>query len=365
MASEAAAPVTAATEAYERWLGKRLDIVEADLKLKNKLMQDSVFVFLRGTFYRWAALWQEAVPGLAKAPRVLAVGDLHVENFGSWRDTEGRLIWGVNDFDEVARMPYAVDLVRLVTSAIFAKRENGLTIDDGASAAAVLEGYSASLDSGGKPFVLEESHPDLRAMAMGAERDPVKFWGKLVSLASAVPPKRVQRLLNGWLPEGAAEALFYSRIAGVGSLGRPRYVGIAQCNGGLAAREAKAWLPSAWGWAAGRPKDHVLAVRLLKRAVGQRDPFYVVKDGWVVRRLGPHCGRIELAQFPKHRDEKAILKAMGAETANLHLATTGAREEVLRDLGKRKSDWLHDASQAMATATERDWKAYCSAGEGA
>ena len=92
-------------------------------------------------------------------------------------------------------------------------------------------------------------------MAMGAERDPVKFWGKLVSLTSAVPPKRVQRLLNGWLPEGEAETLFYSRIAGVGSLGRPRFVGIAQCNGGLAAREAKAWLPSAWGWAAGRPKD--------------------------------------------------------------------------------------------------------------
>jgi hypothetical protein len=365
MASEAIPPVAAATQAYERWLGKRLDIVEADLALKHKLMQGSFFVFLRGTFYRWAALWQEAVPELAKVPRVLAVGDLHVENFGTWRDTEGRLIWGVNDFDEVARMPYAVDLVRLVTSAMFAKHENGLTIDDNAAAAAVLEGYSASLESGGKPFVLEESHPDLRAMAMGAERDPVKFWGKLVSLASAVPPKRVQRLLNGWLPEGAAETLFYSRIAGVGSLGRPRYVGIAQCNGGLVAREAKAWLPSAWGWAAGRPKDQPLAVRLLKRSVRQRDPFYVVKDGWVVRRLGPHCGRIELAQFPKHRDDKAILRAMGAETANLHLATNGAREELLRDLGQRKPGWLHDAAQAMATATERDWMAYRSAGEGA
>jgi len=136
MASEAAPPVAAATDAYERWLGKRVDIVETDLKLKHKLMQGSVFVFLRGTFYRWAALWQEAVPDLAKAPRVLAVGDLHVENFGTWRDTEGRLIWGVNDFDEVARMPYAVDLVRLVTSAMFAKHENGLTIDDNAAAAA-------------------------------------------------------------------------------------------------------------------------------------------------------------------------------------------------------------------------------------
>jgi hypothetical protein len=56
---------------------------------------------------------------------------------------------------------------------------------------------------------------------------------------------------------------------------------------------------------------------------------------------------------------------MGAETANLHLATNGAREELLRDLGKRKPEWLHDAAQAMATATEQDWKAFRSAGEGA
>ena len=189
-------PVIAATQAYERWLHKHVVVVESDLKLKHQYMKDSLFAFLRATFYRWAALWQETCPELADAPRLLAVGDLHVENFGTWRDTEGRLIWGVNDFDEVARMPYAIDLVRLVTSAMFAKRENGLSIDDSAAATAALQGYSESLASGGKAFVLEENHPDLRAMALGAERDPVKYWGKLVSLASAEPPKRVQRLLE-------------------------------------------------------------------------------------------------------------------------------------------------------------------------
>jgi uncharacterized protein (DUF2252 family) len=71
---------------------------------------------------------------------LLAVGDLHVENFGTWRDTEGRLVWGANDFDEVASMPYTIDLVRLVTSAILAKNDGGLAIDAGAAATAVLEG---------------------------------------------------------------------------------------------------------------------------------------------------------------------------------------------------------------------------------
>ncbi len=52
---------------------------------------------------------------------MLAVGDIHVENFGTWRDAEGRLVWGVNDFDDAARMPYAIDIVRLATSAVLAE----------------------------------------------------------------------------------------------------------------------------------------------------------------------------------------------------------------------------------------------------
>jgi hypothetical protein len=350
-----AAPIIMATIDYEHWLHKRIDVVEPDLQLKHKEMEGSPFAFLRATFYRWVSLWLEVCPDLAEAPRVLAVGDLHVENFGTWRDTEGRLVWGVNDVDEAARMPYALDLVRLVTSAILAKRENGLAIDASSAATAVLEDYSESLEAGGKPFILEESHPSLREMAMGAEREPTQFWSKLTKLPSATPPKGIQRLLQRSFPDEAKDIAFSHRIAGVGSLGRPRYVATAQYNGGLAAREAKAWLPSAWGWAKGRPKEHAYSIRLLKHSVRQPDPYYVVKDGWVIRRLGPHCGRIELAQFPKRRDERLILRAMGRETANLHLATPDQRTSLLHDLSKRKPGWLINAAHAMSKATEQDW----------
>src|SRR6516164_3231578 len=68
-------------------------------------------------------------------------------------------------------MPYAVDLVRLVTSAILAQSENRLAIDASGAATAVLNGYAEFLEAGGKPFILEESHPHLREMALRAERD--------------------------------------------------------------------------------------------------------------------------------------------------------------------------------------------------
>ena len=117
-------PIVTATIDYEDWLSRQVDVVEADLHLKHRQMASSLFAFLRATFYRWGPLWRKTCPDLVEAPRVLAAGDLHVENFGTWRDKEGRLVWGVNDFDEVARMPYAADLVRLVTSAILAQSEN-------------------------------------------------------------------------------------------------------------------------------------------------------------------------------------------------------------------------------------------------
>src|SRR4029079_1809429 len=140
-------PIITTTSDYERWLKKHVAVVETDVQQRHKEMAPSLFAFLRATFYRWAALWSEVCPDLHKTPRVLAVGDLHVENFGTWRDAEGRLVWGVNDFDEVARMPYAVDLVRLVTSAILAERENRLSINAADAATAVLQGYTEFLQA--------------------------------------------------------------------------------------------------------------------------------------------------------------------------------------------------------------------------
>src|SRR5256885_5999219 len=103
------------TAAYETWLRAELgdEVVEKDIDTKHEKMAEAPFPFLRATYWRWAEMILDTCPELADAPPVLAVGDIHLENYGTWRDEEGRLIWGVNDFDEAAEMPYALDLVRL------------------------------------------------------------------------------------------------------------------------------------------------------------------------------------------------------------------------------------------------------------
>ncbi|MGO7785773.1 DUF2252 family protein, partial [Rhizobium ruizarguesonis] len=78
------------------------------------------------------------------APEVLAIGYTHLENFGTWRDIEGRLVCGVNDFDDAAVMHYAFDLVRLATSAVLARGDDGTSVR--MIGEMVLSGYRRGLE---------------------------------------------------------------------------------------------------------------------------------------------------------------------------------------------------------------------------
>jgi len=82
-----------ATSRFESWLERQTPLDRSHLALKHKLMSKGAFPFLRATFYRWIQLLAAVCPELIAAPKVLAVGDLHIENFGTWRDHEGRLVW--------------------------------------------------------------------------------------------------------------------------------------------------------------------------------------------------------------------------------------------------------------------------------
>ena len=73
--------IAKATERYEAWLARHLRLIEDDLNLKHEQMRLAPFPFMRATYYRWAQTWAEVSGDAARAPRVLAVVDLHVENF--------------------------------------------------------------------------------------------------------------------------------------------------------------------------------------------------------------------------------------------------------------------------------------------
>lgn len=348
-----------ATSSYEKWVASCISLDRPALSFKHKQMTLALFPFFRATFYRWVQTWREVAGDAAVAPSLLAVGDLHLENFGTWRDMEGRLIWGINDFDEVYTMPYTIDLVRLAASAHAATLEEHLSVRPRDASDAILEGYRDALEVGGRPFVLAENHRWLRKIALSRLRDATMFWRKLARLPKSRTRLRrdVESELRKLLPDRSLPCEKKRRVAGLGSLGHARVLLLGQWHGCYVAREAKALTPSACLWAKGKPASGPMHYgKILDCAVRVPDPFVRPYDGWLLRRLAPDCSRIELASLPASRDEEHLLYSMAWETANIHFGSRGAISAIKRDLAKRRGNWLHKAAKAMLRSVERDWR---------
>jgi Uncharacterized protein conserved in bacteria (DUF2252) len=347
--------------AYEAWLATQCDVVASDLKTKHKVMRDSAFMFLRATYFRWARRIPQICPELMDAPRPLCIGDLHLENFGTWRDADGRLVWGVNDFDEAAAMPYTLDLVRLATSIRLAPDR---AVSGHEAARLLIAGYLEGLELP-QPALLDEGETWLRPYAIGSEVESGKFWKKLDDRSKyplidgktdGKPPREVMRLLNASLPEGATKIRYRRRVAGGGSLGRPRYVAIADWRGGRVLREAKALVPSAWAWVHGTQPSGL--VRLAKGKYRAPDPMFDVQGKWIIRRLAPDSRKIELGEDARTDIESSFLQAMGFDLASIHAAGPAGVDALRRDLKRRPRGWLYQAAKTAAAAVEKDFAAW-------
>ena len=350
-----------ATQSYENWMRNCTTVVEAHLRLKHRQMKTNPFLFFRGTFYRWIQLWPELGPDLRDAPKVLAVGDLHIGSFGTWRDKEGRLSWGVDDFDESYPLPYTNDLVRLAASVKMGIDSEDLTIKLRDSCDTILEGYQKTLRAGGCPIVLAEHKNNLDKLGVEAFKAPDDFWKKLNALpvVNHGLPRDAKQALQKMLPGTNLDYKVVRREAGLGSLGQQRFVAIAAWEGSCIAREAKAMLPSSCVWLNGQTGYRRFYYEdAIESAVRSHDPFQKIVGRWLIRRLSPESNPIEIADLPEERDEETLLHAMGSEAANVHLGRERQAKNILKDLRRRKANWLRSAAKDMAKAMKREWKEY-------
>jgi len=355
------------TNKYESWFQEDTSVIQSELALKHQNMAEGLFPFFRATFYRWIQLFDENIEGIDSTPIVLGVGDLHVENFGTWRDIEGRLVWGVNDFDESYFQPYTNDLIRLTVSAHIAIEQNHLKLEKADACDSILKGYTESIIAGGSPYVLNGMHNWLRETAIYRLKEPAKFWDKLNGfeiVKKDVPDELVKTLLSN-MPGYSGEYKIVQRIAGLGSLGRQRLVLIANWEGGFIAREAKAYVPSSYTFQNilidKESEREPLIIQLVENAVRCPDPYFLLKNNWIIRRLAPDCSRIELNSLPLEHDELKLLYSMGWETANIHLGSSKAIEAVKKDLMSREKEWLHKSSEKMLDFVQKDflmWQKY-------
>jgi Uncharacterized protein conserved in bacteria (DUF2252) len=355
--------IRAANRKFESWLRAELhgQIVERDLKAKHKKMSESAFAFLRATYWRWAECILTVCPDLADAPAVPAVGDIHLENFGTWRDAEGRLIWGVNDYDETAEMPYVLDLLRLAASAALATTSRQISFK--AICRKLLGGYAEGLQAP-EAFVLDRQHLWLRQRFVVDEAERGKFWKGIEKQQRALlkkkhpepPPRAWRKQFAAALPQDPPKLAFWRHTAGTGSLGRPRWLGYGIWHGGPLLREAKALVPSAWTRAHGGGTP----VRLNDIAGGRYrapDPWYAAEGNLLIRRLSPNNRKINVedpgdAARLLHPD---LLWAMGRELAGVHLGRRDRRDALRADLAKRKQRQFRSDVETAAEFVAREY----------
>jgi hypothetical protein len=342
------------TNVYEHWMGGHFPIFQQHLDQKHLNMASSRWLFFRGTDYNYLRLVPKVLPKrLLRMRRILLNKDLHIENFGLFVDLEDRPNWWCNDYDEADFGAWPEDLIRLATSVDVASDEEAIRIKLSEACDSILTGFEKGLVKGPQPFVLGSRHSKLNRMAFSKARDPKLWWRKTLDLPVVEAPVEVHDVLRRALPPEITEYSIRTRMAGEGSLGRPRYVAIAMLHGDYIARECKSLLPSAQAFVNRIEKPDNYYNALIHQAP-RRDPYLHIDGNWIVRRIGPHNSRIELAQLRAAKDQSVVLKSMGRETCNMDIPNMQVAEEVRAEFLRLPSTWLERAAKLMTEANAEE-----------
>lgn len=108
----------------DRW---NREATDSDRQYKYRKMICSPFVFYRGTnhlFWRDFAKHTALKTFSSPQTKIWIQGDLHAENFGSFHNDEGVIVYDLNDFDEAVIADYQYDLWRMAVSLILVARQN-------------------------------------------------------------------------------------------------------------------------------------------------------------------------------------------------------------------------------------------------
>jgi uncharacterized protein (DUF2252 family) len=366
------------------------------LRMKYSAMRASPFGFLRGSCH----LFYERLArnGVFKsAPLVWACGDLHLENFGSYKGDNRLVYFDVNDFDDAALAPASWDLVRFLVSLRVGA--DTLALSSGAAQAlcrTFLEAYVSALTSGKACWVERETAQGIVRQLLDGLRERarprfldartiIKRHRRLLRVdgKKALPASEAQRSqIANFMREfakGQMDPGFYAvldvarRVAGTGSLGVDRFAILVEGKGspdGNYLLDLKQALPSSLvpHLKVAQPKwkseaHRVVALQRRVQAVSMAflQPVWVGDIPYVLRALQPAEDRVELSGSGRSPGElEQAIGTMGRVVAWAQLRSAGrdgsAIADELIEFARRKKwqDALLDAARDGATQVRKD-----------
>ncbi|HEY4064204.1 MAG TPA: DUF2252 family protein [Puia sp.] len=217
------------------------------LPYKLAAMAENPFRFFRGTCHLFYEDLHAANPMPASPPAWIS-GDLHLENFGSFKSDNRQVYFDLNDFDEAILAPAIWEIVRMTTSIFVAFDSLGIESKRAEKMAALyLKSYARTLQTG-KPDYIEprtargivceflEKADQKKQKAILLKRTRKEKSALRINLKDKRHlkldkslKKEIKTHMQHWLSQDEYSPYNYTitdivlRLAGTGSLGLPRY----------------------------------------------------------------------------------------------------------------------------------------------
>lgn len=367
------------------------------LRRKFQEMRADVFRFYRGTCHLFYEDWS-ADPPIAGAPDAWVSGDLHPENFGSFRGRDGVVCFDVNDFDEAALGPCVWDVARCMTGIRVGTSTLGILDDDAMELSRrYLYAYCASLasaqpetlstdDASGMVRELLSSVEERKRRELVAART-VKVKGRRriaidnahASRASDADRQAAERIVDALNSTRKRKARYSvvdvaDRIAGTGSLGVARYVVLAEVRRGLTLLDLKEEprASNAPYLRSPQPRwrsDSARVVEVMEAAQASSPaPLEAIDDSgrsFVVKELQPYADRVRWERWRGRLERlEHLMSAMGQVTAWSHLRGAGWKGAPKRSAlvayaaDRRWQSAISEYSAEYARRVQRDFETF-------
>lgn len=378
------------------------------IQLKYKAMSESSFRFFRGTCH----LFYEDLAGrkdFPESPLTWICGDLHLENFGSFKGTNRQVYFDLNDFDESMLAPLNWEIARMLTSIYVAFDTLKLKKKWAEEMAMFfLEVYMDRLKKG-KAYYIDPRTADgvvrtfLDNAALRKAKDMVKknTGGKnaagkdsellikinnqthfklekklkqalMIHLTSCL--ENTELLSNKFLVK---DAVF--RVAGTGSIGLKRYMLLLQSKKNpdkLLFLDLKEAVKSSLApfnkvvqpkWTSEAERIITTKYRMQNVSPALLSTTIFKGDDFVMQELQPSADRINLASLSAQIKEiKSVIKDMAVLTASAQLRSAGIQGSASNDelttfaAKSTEKEALLAYARTYAGQVKKDYKAYLS-----
>ncbi|MHB8471664.1 MAG: DUF2252 domain-containing protein [Gammaproteobacteria bacterium] len=376
------------------------------LAIKLHVMQANAFRFLRGTCH----LFYEDLPRnpiLRKAPITWICGDLHLENFGSYKGDNRLAYFDMNDFDEASLAPCTWELLRFLVSVLIGAKtlKGSQPIDAPALCRGFLDAYGSALQDGKAQWIERETATGLVKELLDELRDrqrkvllskytriknggrQIKIDGKKTLAIEATARQKVKVFMKQFTAAQSNPRFFRMldvarRVAGTGSLGVDRTIILVEGKGspnGNYLLDLKEALPSCltpklrvrqpvWNTEA----ERIVAIQQRMQAVSPAFLHAVVidKKSYVLRGLQSSQDRVDLQRWDGREGPlEQVMTTLGQLAAWGQLRSSGRQGSASADelvAFGAKTKWrkaLIEVALEYSKKVEQDWESYCVAAQ--